>query len=314
MTPTLNYLRTNFERFSVAELEDGRHVDCVRALYNRYLPSLDWENQAFEDAIMKMPVEIRTVYKMYLGDDDRAEMRIVVFEGNPVGLVYRKPGEDQDYEEEIFDAEGLRKLGRELASCAAEIALSRVEEAPGDTLRHMKDGSLSFVTASCTAFVLESPASALYPECVLLQNHRAFYTRDDGTLVPVTAYLGSPHKNRIDSVRHQVEVEIEGQETVVDGRRLVFELVPGTIDMQELKEAFTNPGGWYVEVVHNHHVPMAFISTSVPHSWFSGLVTVTFETAEERDRFMKQYPLKTAQAGGPFNFEKLGFKGQVQYM
>jgi hypothetical protein len=312
MTPTLNYLRTNFERFPLAALEDSRHVDCVRALYRRYLPSLDWENPALEDAIMKMPIEIRTVYKMYLGEDDRVEMRIVVFEGEPLGLVYRKPDEDQTYDEEIFDASGLRKLGRELATCAAEIALARVEEAPGDTLRHMRDSSLSFVTASCTAFVLQAPADALYPDCVLWKSHRAFYTRDDGTLIPVTTFLGSPHKGRTDEVRHQVQVEIDGEESVVDGRRLVFELVSGTIDAHELKAAFTEPGGWFVEVAYTH-APTVFISTSVPHSWFSALATVKFESNAERDRFVEQHPVKTVQSGGPFRLEKLGFKGEVQY-
>lgn len=312
MTPSLNYLRTNFERFPIAELEDSRHVECIKALYSRYLPSLDWESQALEDAIMKMPIEIRTVYKMYLGEGDRAEMRIVVLDGNPLGLVYRTPGEDQSYEEEIFDVDGLRKLGRELAACAAEIALARVEEAPGDTLRHMKDSSLSFVTASCTAFVLQAPADALYPDCVLWKSHRAFYTRDDGTLAAVSTFLGSPYKDLAEEVRHQVRVEVDGQESVVDGRRLVFELVPGTIDVQELKAAFTQPGGWFVEVVYTH-APMVFISTSVPYSWFSALATVKFESDAERDRFIKQYPAKTIQSGAPFQLEKLGFKGEVQY-
>ena len=307
----LNYIRANFRSFKLATLDGWGDplAKCVEALYRNYIQ--DSGDDVLAAIVKDLPLEVYTVFDLYLGDDTRAEMHVVVFGGAPVAVAYRSQG-DSSYDYDIIDADAYRQLGRELAARMLDQRLAKETATSGDSVRHLKESGLTFVGPSRSAFVIQAPRDAFYTGSDLWKNHRVFYPQDDGSLVPVTKFVGFAQPKtagyRSNPGDDDVRVEIDGKEVVVDGCRLVFEMLPGQIDAKGLQEHFAHPGGWFLESAFDHN-RSAFVLTSVPKSWLSKTVMVQFESLEELRRFRDTYPEEVFQEGGPFRFEGLGFDG-----
>lgn len=311
----LDYIRANFRSFKLATLDSWGDplVKCVEALYRNYIQ--DSGDDALTSVVKDLPLEVYTVFDLYLGDETRADMHVVVFGGAPVAVAYRSQG-DSSYDYDVIDADAYRQLGRELAARMLDQRLAKETATSGGSVRHLKNCGLTFAGLSRSAFVIQAPRDAFYTGSDLWKNHRAFYPQDDGSLVPVTAFVGFAQPKTAGYGRNpgedDVRVEIEGQEVVVDGCRLVFELLPNQIDAQGLQEHFVHPGGWFVQDAFDHN-RSAFVLTSVPKAWLSKTVMVQFDSLEELHRFRDKYPKKVLQEGGPFHFEGLGFEGKLTH-
>lgn len=311
----LQTIATNFQQFPAADLSGwGSPLgNVLEALFKEHVELHYSAN--FEDLLPRERLAIHTVFDMPHDSDEACELHILVVDGKPVGAAH-KFADKSSWNSHIIDAEQFKTLARDLAIAALDERLAQITADSFDSLSSLKNGYLHFLGEGETMFAVNSP-KGMYGFSKLPEKHPAFYVDATGAVHPVTAIGKFANKEPSHSSKRTVSdvfITVGGKEFVVDGSELMFELVPGSGNIEAALRAYNDPPTWIVGDVFPG-ITKVVVYQCEPMRRAISTLWVTFKTVEDYDRFVAENFQAEGEHKifpGTFDLAALGYTAHVQ--
>lgn len=312
----LQDIASNFLNFKRGPLE-GRSSPLDQVLEALFADSicLDYDAE-FCTLVDRSRVSVYTLFDLPHHSDEACEMHVLALDDKPIGLAY-KFANKSDWRSYIIEAEAYKALARELAAAALELRLQNVTAGSLKSLGSLNNGYLHLLDKEETMFAVRSP-KACYGFSGLPKTHRCFFVDDAGQPLAVEsigAFSNKKPSHSVDEDTHEVAITINGEDRLVDGMQLMFEMVPGQGQVTAALESYAKAPSWYVEGVYPR-VNRAQVLLRLPNRWSTSTTYAEFETVEELQRFAVKYfndekSTDLDVTPGAFCPETLGFKGKI---
>jgi hypothetical protein len=248
-------LLENIERFPLATPENG-DVDMPNVIAAVYGKALGFEayDAGVREVCENVPgVTVRTVFDFEHSSDEDCFVLVICHENRPFALVH-KFGDRSDMQFSVVDGFRFKELGKTLAQMLAELRLqSQLEELERevgdglDSLSQLKNGYLTWLSEDLGAFSFDHPSSTYGKAFAeVSDSYMGVAQSEDGTLhevAKIVAFMGGWASEEADHVRIVTE---KNALVPVDGRRIVFFLVPPEDSIAEARKCVATKTAWSV--------------------------------------------------------------------
>lgn len=250
----VNRILENIEHFPLAISEGDINIPSIIAtIYGKAL-GFEAYDAGVREACESLPgLTVRTVFDFEHSSDEDCFVLVVCHEDKPFAIVH-KFGDRSDINFDVTDAPRFTQLGKLLAQTLAELRLQQqteeLEREAGcglEFLSQLKNGYLTWLSEDAGAFSFDHPSSTY---CLAFRDVPKSYVgvaqAGEGTLhevAAITRFVGGRGSDESDIVEI---VTKHGATLEVDGRRIVFFLVPPGDAIEEARKCVASKTAWRV--------------------------------------------------------------------
>lgn len=297
----LQFIKDNFRKFKRTELDGwgGPLEDILKAMFGEIV-ALPFD-VTYVELFDRSRAVVYTLFDLEHDSDEDCVMRVVAIDDKPLGLAF-KFGDRSHWDSRIMDVELFRALASEMAAAVLEKRLAKVVADDMDTMQKLGNFYLFFLGSEESMFAVQSPKWMCGFQH-LLSSHRGYLVDENGAAQPLEA-IGkfTNHKHHSsDADAHDVVVTVAGQERIVRGQQLMFELIPDGGDIENALQAYEKTPGWIVESLDTRRKVANVMIRTLGH-WSTTTSTVLFKSEEDLQRF----------AAAHFDHDKQGAEQFVQ--
>lgn len=309
----LSYIAANLHKFRRVEFDPAGDsiTSLLRALFDDflYLGAKDY----VADLLDLSRVTLYGVINVDFASDEDCIVQILALDGKPVGLC-SKFGDRSEWQSRILDVEVYKSLARELVAASLDYRLRDLNTPPMDALAELDNRYVKLLGVRETMFAVENPKSAEFFQHIP-KSHRCFMLDSLGNAYQVQKigdFVNTKRSWCDDIDTHNVSVTVNGAESTIDGRELLFELVPGEADPVDALTEFSPHARWTAETVSEHCLTVS-IAEFVPFRRVPQVTRYSLRSLEEIKRFTAAYfdhETETVQfIDGVFSLSSIGFDG-----
>lgn len=206
----------------------------LHKLFGRYVP--EDEDHGYASYIGVERIEVYTMLKLFHEDTRTTEVHVVVIDDRPIAVVYAVGA---GWRSQITDAEKYKTVCHEMA----ESRLNQELSAASTKLERLADlGASAIALLGPRESMFAIPVPKLIDNFDELADERKAYFVDDSTSPQLVERILFGKVDTGTSGRltneNAVQVLIAGSVHVVDGSRIMFEVIPGRGDVEDALSAF----------------------------------------------------------------------------
>jgi hypothetical protein len=208
----------------------------LHRMFGRYVPEDD--DCGYSSFIGIERIDVRTMLKLFHNDSRTTEVHVLVIDEQPLGVVYQVGGGWRSY---ITDVEKYKAVCQEMAAARMDKELRSATPKSFETLTELGAAAISLCGPKESMFTIPKPR-LIENFDELAQERKAYFVDEALVVHPVEGifffYANEPRARDFSPADNDVRVLIAGKERVVDGARLMFEVIPGHGDLEDALAGF----------------------------------------------------------------------------
>jgi hypothetical protein len=309
----------NYRSFKRADLDGWCNPlhQVVEALFSEYVQT-DYSYDMCS-LLDKSRYGVYTLFDFPHASDESCELHVLTVDDKPVGCAF-KFADKSSWDSRILNADHFRAIAREMAVKVMDQKLQAVTEETLGSLNDFCNSYIHFLDKNETMFAVQSP-KWMYGFAELVKAHRAFIVNAQGVAQEISnigSFVNSKPSYTSDPDTHNVTVTVNGQELIVDGTQVMFELLAGQGNIADAVAAFTEPACWCVDTVLSH-MSQVHILQHVPGQWTTQGAYLAFANQAEYEKFVAVYGTTDSESkasrvhDGVFDPQSLGFSAKLSH-
>lgn len=310
----LSYISANFQKFPRLQL--NHRGETFKALLTSLFAGFV-DREALDDVERRLDlsrVAFHGVINVDFVSDEECIVKVAVVDGKPVGLCSTF-GDSAGWKSRILDLDSYKNFARELAMASLEGRVARVEAKPLNALADLDNEYVKFLGAKESLFSVENPKSAEAFRHIP-KNHRCFFLDSKGhphLVQKIGKFANTKGMWCADRDTHDVVVVTDGVEGTMDGRELLFELVPGEADFADVTETLSPKARWIADSID---IPgrKVCVLTYHPFRRIPEVTRFTLNSLEDLQRFADAYfdhDIESQYNDGLFSLSSIGFESKI---
>lgn len=310
----LSYIAANLTKFQRVEFDHAGNAITLllRTLFDDFL------DRCAKDYVAELldlsRVTVYAIINVDFASDEDCIVQILAVDGRPVGLC-SKFGDRSEWQSRILDLDAYKSFARELVTASLECRLNQLEAAPMDRLSDLDNRYVTFLGENETLFSVENAKAAEFFSHIP-KSHRCFMLDSAGGvhLVEKLGKFANTKGAWCDDVdTHDVAVTINGTETFVDGRELLFELVSGQADFNDALTSLVGAARWTAESLDERN-RIVSVASWMPFRRVPVVTRFQLQSDEDLKRFADAYfdhNVEFQFNEGVFQLSEMGFEANL---